>query len=178
VGANVGFFTLLASRLVGPTGHVVAIEPLARNLSALERTLLINDVRNVQVCPYALAETSGEEHFDEGASPSCAHLSDRGGKTVRVATLDDVLSDLGIGAPRLVKIDVEGAESRVLQGATRTLSGARAPSLIIATHGWQEHERCLALLGNLGVGPLDEHIDSGSGNGRVLYLAPRDGAGR
>src|SRR5690242_8873726 len=63
VGANVGFYSLLASRLVGSAGRVVAFEPLPRNVQALKEHLRINRVRNVTVWEAAVSEAEGWASF-------------------------------------------------------------------------------------------------------------------
>ena len=63
VGANVGFFTLLASKLAGAGGHVYAFEPLPRNLYYLERHVRLNERTNIAVEALAITATSGEAQF-------------------------------------------------------------------------------------------------------------------
>ena len=68
VGANVGFFTLLASRLAGPTGRVYAFEPVPENLRCLRRHLALNDVRNVEVVEAAVCDAADWLSFTEDGS--------------------------------------------------------------------------------------------------------------
>jgi len=116
-GANLGYFTLLLSRLVGPTGKVIAVEPSPPNLNKLHRNLRINNAANVEVVPKALWSESGKT-MD-------FHLTDYGGydsftktaetvETIQVetVTLADLMpKDLPV---RLIKLDLEGAECDAL----------------------------------------------------------------
>ncbi len=147
IGANAGYFSLLASRLVGPTGAVVAFEPMAKNLMYLHEHLRLNDVSNVQVVPAAVCEQDGEAVFDEAPGPLGARLAATGGSTVRTVALDPCVGRGEVPLPDFVKIDAEGAELRILTGARSILQGA-APTLFIDTHSdILERECCDFLLG-------------------------------
>ena len=134
-GANIGHFSLVAARLVGPSGHVVAFEPVAETRAALERNVATNGLTNVEVLPWALGATAGVAPFyamaDGGGLSSFAPSDPARGREfqVDVKTIDDCLRDIQ-GSVRLVKIDVEGAESVVLQGATELLRRYRPPLLV------------------------------------------------
>jgi FkbM family methyltransferase len=128
VGANVGYYTVLASRLVGPTGTVLAFEPEPENHALLVRNLAANGCRNAHAFPVALAERAGvtQLHRDRTnlGNPSMvgANVPDPAGAVeVETATLDDVLGGRGEGPIDFMKIDVQGAEGLVLAGAARTL---------------------------------------------------------
>lgn len=129
VGANVGAMTLILSRLVGPTGRVVAFEPGPRNAKALRRH--VGSRRNVEVVEAAVSSSTGEAFF-HGDGRSDARLSPTGPIPVRTVTLDSVLQDHQ--APALVKLDVEGHEMPALIGAERLLQKVR-PMLAVEFHG-------------------------------------------
>jgi len=156
VGANVGFYSLLASALVGPAGAVFAFEPLPRNLAILRRHLALNRAANVRVIAGAVADRPGVARFDTSGIPEMARLSDAGGLEVPTVRLDDLLAAGQIAPPAVMKIDVEGAEYAALCGA-RGLLARHRPALLLATHGAEVHGRCCALLRELGYGlePLD-----------------------
>ena len=159
VGANVGFYTLLLARVLGPEGHVVAFEPVPRNLSFLHRHLALNGVRNVSVIEAAVADREGVATFDEGPDPSMGHLG-AGRLRVRTLRLDDALARGEIPVPAYMKIDVEGAEADVLRGAEGILREAR-PVVFLATHGPAVHAECLEILTGHGyvVTPLGDTGD-------------------
>ncbi|HEX7155022.1 MAG TPA: FkbM family methyltransferase [Thermoanaerobaculia bacterium] len=164
IGANVGFFTLLAARLAGDGGHVYAFEPLPRNLTFLRRHLTLNRLTNVTVLPLAVAAAPGVARFQEGSNPSMGGLAPEGTLEVETSSLDA----LDLRPPRFMKIDVEGAESEVLAGALRTLRTHR-PVIHLSTHGWQQHEHCLAVL--RGEGYRIELERDGTEDGNYVVLA-------
>jgi FkbM family methyltransferase len=122
-GANVGMYTLTAAKLVGPTGRVIAFEPAPPTRNALVRNVAANDLHQVTVLPYALGDRSGSMPFtvmgDGGGLSSFAPENAAEGDivTVPVARLDDCVPPDVNGRVRLVKMDVEGAETAALRGA-------------------------------------------------------------
>ncbi|MEO8036164.1 MAG: FkbM family methyltransferase, partial [Acidobacteriota bacterium] len=168
VGANVGFFTLLASRLAGPGGHVYAFEPVPLNLEFLRRHLQLNKSGNVTVLPLAASSTRGTAHFALAGSPSMGSLSADGELTVRTETLDALIAAGTARPPTFMKIDVEGAEYDVLTGAAETLRQYE-PAIFLSTHGYLQHERCWALLEGSGYAP--ELLRDGVADGNYLVLA-------
>lgn len=132
VGAHIGFFTLLASRLVGQQGHVHAFEPLKANRARLHEALHLNLARNVTVHDCALAAESGERILYAHEASNMWTLVGKSGAPggVRVAckTFDQLANTLG--PPGLIKIDVEGAEVEALRGG-RKLFEQEHPILIV-----------------------------------------------
>jgi FkbM family methyltransferase len=131
VGAYIGPYALLASRLVGPEGVVCAFEPDPVARRGLERNLRANAASNVEVLSHALSDRAGSEWLSEAGDDrllgnSESMLSPEGG-TLRVptVTLDNFCRERGI-RPDVVKIDVEGAEARVVAGGRATLAAASA----------------------------------------------------
>ena len=147
VGANAGFFTLLASRLAGPSGSVYAFEPMDRNLRYLREHLQLNAVPNVHIMPIAISDTNGTVRFAAADDPAMGGLSATGGIEVQSRTIDDLAATLPL--PTFIKMDIEGAEHAALSGAMETLRRAR-PVILLSEHGWEQHERCTALLRSLG----------------------------
>jgi FkbM family methyltransferase len=133
VGANVGFYTILAARLVGPEGRVVAFEPHPENVKALERNVAANGLANVVVVPKAVSSRSGAARLTHG-DRATARLHDGPGHDVRTIALDEFVDEHAALVPAVVKIDVEGHELDVLEGARRTLGSAR-PALLCEQHG-------------------------------------------
>jgi len=138
VGANHGIHTLLLARLVGSAGRVYAFEPLPENVCQLRENIALNGFSNVDVIEAAVAEKRGTESFDRGGDHATGHLTDMAVKPgaefrVDVVSLDDHVCTRNAAPPDFIKIDVEGAESRVLAGATLVLETYR-PILLIALH--------------------------------------------
>jgi FkbM family methyltransferase len=149
VGANVGFYSLLAAQLTGEGGKVYAFEPLGRNVEYIRKHAALNRFENISIFEAAVADQSGEALFDPGASIAMGHISDSGTLSVRQVSLDALLASGEILAPDVMKIDVEGAEYAVLQGAKNLLSSHR-PLIFLDTHGRDVHARTLGLLEELG----------------------------
>ncbi len=145
IGANVGYYSLLASRLVGHAGRVIAFEPLPRNLTFLKRHLRMNGVRNTKLWEVAVSDVDGTMNFAEGANPSIGKLAENGSLQVRTVALDSLWREGLLPTPRVIKIDVEGAEAAVLRGAAQLLSDAR-PVIQLAGHGWAQQHECEVIL--------------------------------
>jgi len=134
VGANIGVHSILMSRLVGAAGAVYCYEASAVNVAYLDRNLALNACRNVVVEQVGVWDVPAELEFsfvEEVAG--CSFFSPAGvreGTLERVASrpLDELLRS--VRRVQLIKIDVEGAEMRVLQGARETLAGQR-PVLLV-----------------------------------------------
>jgi FkbM family methyltransferase len=166
VGANVGYYTLLAADRVGARGRVVAFEPAVRNLAFLHRHLELNRARNVVVLPFACAGEAGYGFFEGGDTVATGHLVRGGGGSgdagataaggeappsaapVHLVTLDGMVRLLGL-RPDVVKIDVEGAEHEVLRGAAETLRTCR-PRIFLSIHSDRLRTECLSLLRDHG----------------------------
>nr|CRL72914.1 putative methyltransferase [Mycolicibacterium malmesburyense] len=123
VGANIGYTSALASRLVGPGGRVVAIEPAPIAHAALRETVEVNDLANIRLVAAAASDHDDElplfvgPSFGQGLTTTVGRrvfLREEG--TVRAATLGSLVTREELATTRLIKIDVEGAEDRVLAG--------------------------------------------------------------
>jgi FkbM family methyltransferase len=145
VGANIGYFSCLMSKLAGPSGKVLAVEPEPNNLKLLEQNIKLNHLSNVAVHATALgaAEGSAKLGLYKAANRGRHSILDadaRSSVNVRVQTLDDLVKSSGseVASWSLVKIDVEGYEGFVLAGAKETLRRMEAlvmefsPSLLNA----------------------------------------------
>jgi FkbM family methyltransferase len=138
VGANIGYLTLVAARLVGPTGSVVAFEPLPAARTWLERNVALNNASQVSIRGDAVCDRTATAVLNIGpvhhtsTSSLLPALEHHGEALVSCVRLDDVVP----GAPRvrLMKIDVEGAEHLVVEGAGRTLD-THAPDIIVELNG-------------------------------------------
>ena len=149
VGANVGFFTLLGSHLVGPSGKVIAFEPLPRNVELLRRHIAMNSLDNVTVVAAAVGDTAGTALFNVSPSPSMGRLGSTGELSVEVTTLDLLVGRGEVPPPALIKMDIEGGESRALAGAAQTLARFR-PVLLLSTHGAEQNDLCWKAMEQLG----------------------------
>ena len=87
VGANVGFFTVLAAKLVGPTGHVLAVEPLASNALQIEHNAGLNAFTHVLIRQAALGFQDGEAAFRVSAESTWGKLADKGSVNQETAVI-------------------------------------------------------------------------------------------
>ena len=149
IGANAGIYTVLASTLVGSEGKVFAFEPLPRNVEFLRRHVKLNRRENVVVMSCAVSDQATRARFDATVGPSQGRLSKAGDIEVETVTLDGLLTAGQILPADVIKIDVEGAEDRVLAGA-ETVITARRPIILLATHGSAVHHRCCVWLRQRG----------------------------
>jgi FkbM family methyltransferase len=145
IGANVGFYSLLASVVVGEAGHVYSFEPFPDNLRELRKHIELNRIENCTVIDAAVSSSDGEAIFDPSESRYTGRLSDAGSLRVRTVTIDGLVSRKEIQSPNLMKIDIEGAEFECLRGASSVVQEFR-PLIFLATHGPKAHIACTQLL--------------------------------
>ncbi len=137
VGANIGYFSLIAAQKLGNTGQVAAFEPGSEAFARLVENLALNSFTSVHPFQVAVADQEGEAvlHLSKEVSDSGASLYRPRGEAsrqevCRVVSLDAFSRDQLWARPTLVKIDVEGAELAVLQGARQVLEHCR-PLLLV-----------------------------------------------
>ena len=146
VGANIGVYSLLASSLIGSSGHIQAFEPGQKARSRLHENILLNQLNNLQVHECALGEAAGYVNFltDMDTTNRMLTTTDNGKPStlVPLVRMDDVLfNQFALG-----KIDIEGAELLAFKGAKRLLNEANPPVWIIEINGalrdfgFTEHE--------------------------------------
>lgn len=180
-GANIGYFTLLAASRVGRSGKVVAIEPFPSNFDILASSVKANALSQVTAWQYGLGSTEGfgrvsqaDQKVFNNRTASMAGEPNTGIR-VEVRTLDRCMADWGLEHIDLLKIDVDGFETRILEGASETLSRRRIKNMIIELNGfWLERSGssaaavCAALL-NAGFRDMSDHERTAS-----LLLGPVD----
>lgn len=154
VGAHIGYFSMLASKIVGSNGKVIAFEPLPLNLAYLRQHVLANDLKNVEIIDSAVGFTKGNLRFARGGGTGRGHLQpfesgDQSGLAVNVFGLDELFQENKIPAPNMIKMDIEGAEGEGLRGAQKMLTKYR-PTLLLSTHGDVMKAECEQLLTNIG----------------------------
>lgn len=135
VGANIGYFSLLAASLVGPAGRVLAFEPNPANCELLRQSVTANDFAWIAIHPVAVAEarqqiafaTAGVDSNGRVINPAEAEAEVAPLPLVEAVPLDEALA----GVPRVdaIKIDVEGAEARVWRGMQAVIQRHRPPLL-------------------------------------------------
>ena len=141
VGANVGVVSLVASRWVGPSGHVYAFEPSAREFARLSENIERSQLRNVTPVRAALSSFCGSAPLRVAAAAS-GGLNTLGDSfpyagveierimDVAVTTLDDFVERQALPTVAVIKLDIEGSEGEALTGAARLLARDR-PALVL-----------------------------------------------
>jgi FkbM family methyltransferase len=135
VGANAGYYTVMLSRAVGPSGRVVSFEPFPENLRNLTDHVTWNAGHNTTVVASAVGEQAGLASFQRGASNSMGKVgSGPSSLMVPVITIDQCIHEFGLPSPTFVKMDIEGAEGSALRGAKVLLKNQRS-TWFISLHG-------------------------------------------
>jgi FkbM family methyltransferase len=139
IGAHHGLYTLLAAKRVGRHGRVIAFEPSPQECRRLAKHVRVNRCKNVQVEACAVGDTPGEADLfivdgfrDWGNSlrpPAVPEPTRR--VRVRVRRLDDLLEERGIEHVDFIKLDAEGGELAVLEGARRLLQTPPRPAILV-----------------------------------------------
>ncbi len=137
VGANVGYFSLVAAARVGDSGQVLAFEPGAAALARLTENVSLNPVKHIRIYNLAVADRNGEATLyraegiaDSSASLFAAAAGAAAGETCATVALDSLLKRDTLTPPEFIKLDVEGAELAALKGAAAILAAAR-PLLLV-----------------------------------------------
>ncbi len=143
IGAHRGYFSLLAASLVGAQGHVYSFEPLPTNASDIERVMALNQVFHDTVIGKAVSRSAGTASLwiGDGNAYRPSLFRWKGGRQHQVETisLDTFIRTHRV--PHVIKVDVEGAEAMVLEGATELLASEACVTWIIEIHDEQvEHE--------------------------------------
>jgi FkbM family methyltransferase len=178
VGANVGYFTMLGSTLVGPEGKVFAFEPDPKNIARIKFHCANNDVSNVEIISRPASDSVAEVNFWFNKSSSGGNALwnpgeyfgdpefNDGYSVMKSTTLADEFSTKGLKDIKLVKIDTEGAEHAILRGAQDWLTNRSIPFII-------------AELNQFGLKKLGTSVDSliefMYSNGYLAFLLYFDG---
>lgn len=117
LGAHQGVVAMIMSRIVGPSGRVIAVEGMKHNCDVAEENLRLNNITNVTVHHAVIAEQDGKVRFFDGLNGS---VSREGvGQIVDAITIDSLSRKYG--PPNVVFVDIEGFEAQALKGAAETL---------------------------------------------------------
>jgi len=164
IGANVGVMTLFFARAVGADGCVVAFEPHPYSFKRLSRNVRVNRLRHVMLVnkglgdePKVLTLFQPSRHLSgatlNGERASVLNEGDLIQYEVHIDTLDNLVATLSLPFPHFIKIDVEGFEEQVLQGARQTIVSA-SPELFVEIHrlvdGTPTTQAVLSLLTDFG----------------------------
>jgi len=129
LGASIGYYTVMFSKMVGDAGHVCSFEPLPDWIRYLEMNVAANDCSNVTVFKQAVGAAPGALRFRRDGEAS--YLGDNGDIDVSVTTIDEALASGDWPPVTFVKMDVEGAERAVLEGARNLCTGQPLPIIVL-----------------------------------------------
>lgn len=159
VGANIGWYSLNAAKIVGNEGEVLAFEPETENYLLLKENIRLNNFKNVAAFNLAAWNENGELNLILSSDSTLHTLNENFARqrsasyysnqhTLKCTTrrLDDVLKDYHLKHLDWVKIDVEGAEIEVLEGLSKTLQETR-PIIIIESYRLNELECFMEMIG-------------------------------
>jgi FkbM family methyltransferase len=129
VGANIGYYSVLSSKLVGSKGRVYALEPSASIRARLEANLRLNSCNNVTVLPFGAWHETGTAKLNlvdgnRGSSTIGSTENSHQSEQIHLKRLDEMIPQSEWERIRLIKIDVEGAELSAVQGAEKILNQA------------------------------------------------------
>lgn len=172
LGANAGYHTLMAAHAVGPTGRVIAVEPDPATCGIMREQLQLNGIGHCTIVQAAVSDQPGRTLLVRRASDPRGNalqqidnpaIDNKVGDLVEVPSLTmDELAALH-PAPRLIKMDIEGAEVLALPGGRNLLTRPDRPErLLVAVHGDDARDFCREFLQSLGyrlepAADLDDH---------------------
>ncbi len=182
IGANNGFFSLLAAHYVGAAGRVFAFEPNPPVFAALSQHVALNQLADrIRLFDFALSdaktdaarlhvwsEHSGFSSLDLAAAPGAQHLAGGSSVTIRTEVFDDWFASQDVAAIDLLKMDVEGFEGQVVSGMARTLAERRIARIVCETQ-WDSaaHKQLVAH------GYTAERLEVVGAVDNIVYTAPR-----
>jgi len=168
IGANAGFYTIAMSRIIGPEGHIYAFEPFCENVDSLLFHTRINKSENCTIIQCAVAERSSITAFTVATSNAEGSIGSKDSHYyVPTVSIDDLVEAMIIPPPDLMKIDVEGAEDRVLSGSMETLK-KHDVKILLAVHGEKRFRGCLSFLADIGYKVYDLTLNPVDGNSQYV----------
>lgn len=179
VGAHYGYTALALSRIVGPSGRVLAFEPVASTAQCLERTRALNGLPQLRVLPLALDSCSERQVVslptirgmaDSTLANSTLVNSGRDTQAIESVSFDALWPMLAGGNPMVhgVKIDVQGMEVDVLKGMQETLQRFK-PIVAVELHKGVDRRAFLQVLAGCGYTTPGEPIQGSEGCGAPQY---------
>lgn len=175
IGAYMGYYSLLMEKYMGKDSVVYAFEPHPTACEKIEYNLSINKVTNVFLFRKAISDSNSTASLCLGESWSSI-VWDHGVDTISVdtVTLDSLVNDGKIQPPDLIKIDIEGAEVKALEGGLETISQFQ-PKLAVELHASSLAEMVLKRLTNLGytIQAVDSRSSLPSKDSKYIYAVPK-----
>ncbi len=152
IGANIGVHSVLAGKLVGPNGRVIAVEPYSENCRLILRSFRANGFTNLELFPIAADDQPGWTYFGVSIGSNAGLFDETDGELVDRRSLvvpRFALDSIVTGKVDFIKIDIEGAEPRAIRGLTVTIERDRP---VIVT------EFCPAMLWGMSKTTPEEYL--------------------
>ena len=129
IGANGGLYSIIAAKIVGHQGHVYACEPGKKELDLLKQNITINGINNITIIESAISNKKGSDLLAVSVDGALNSLKEtnhpdqniESWQTVEINTVDNLVQELNIPKINVMKVDVEGAEKLVFEGASNFL---------------------------------------------------------
>jgi len=149
VGANIGQYSLYAAKCLNGNAKILTFEPEALNFAKLNRNIVLNDLGNtITAYPLAISDKTGIDHFYSKAFKTGAALHALGRPVtqgevnfepqnrqgIMAVSLDDLTGQYGLPFPTHIKVDVDGIEDRIINGAHNTLRDPRLKTFLIEVY--------------------------------------------
>ena len=141
LGANEGYFSILASKRCGPAGRVYAIEPQARCQQVIQQNVQLNECTSVMILPVCVSDHAGQIvlHLHPATNTGATSIYKTARSSVRTSlveclTLQAMLDANGIQIVDLLKIDIEGAEYEAVMGSPEVFKSGRVKAIALEYH--------------------------------------------
>lgn len=182
VGANIGYYSLMASAAAGPSGRVLSLEPNPELYNHFQKTIRNNEIRNITLQQAAVGDQAGWADLfvpKLAGNNTPTMIANEGGRPVRVPviTLDEFLDQQRVDRVDFLKIDVEGFEPKVIQGARSAIQAKKIRAVLCEFNGhWLRKsgttpKELYALFQSLGLRSSIDPGEQGPEDQNVLFLA-------
>jgi FkbM family methyltransferase len=177
IGANIGFYSTLAGRMVGPSGYVFAFEPFGQSAAACRHNASLNGFTHVSVIEAAVGAAASTAKLELGVGSATHRLGGGAGIEVPVVSLDEWRRRTGAPPPDVIMIDIEGAEIEALKGMRATIMEF-LPAIMVEVHWLGESfvqyvQSELAPLGYCAVTYAGDPLPGGIARYHALLTTPR-----
>jgi FkbM family methyltransferase len=169
IGANIGLYTIMAGKRLGPEGTVYAFEPHAGNFNRLLKNIIRSNLSNIVIpCNTALDSEEGFSRFSYASTNAGTSLSQLNSGAIKnhngdiselkySASIDSLIESSHIKKPHHIKIDVDGNELRILQGMKKLLQSSDAPLTIQVELDPHASERIISFLKGFDYNLIEKH---------------------
>ena len=143
VGANVGFYSIAAAKIMNTNSKIFAFEPEPKTFNLLQKNIELNKTNNITALSIALGDIDGDKLIYPSDTPNFGAHSfvqrtdyrvKKKGKNISINTADTLIEEMKIDVPDVMKIDVEGAEILVLRGMKHLLMNQKLKMIFCETH--------------------------------------------